>query len=192
MSARRRITLTVDDPLSPAPAANISNGVDGDRTAHGANDETQSQGTTRPRQEPPPTVNGRPPETNRRARGRAASPAGAGRSLRSRGANGKPADGAAAGGEGEVWRVWRGGTRVASYRVPDELLEELAARSAELQLPVGLIVTAAITTLLDARDEAIEALVDRADDARIQGRRAARRAAGEQPVAVSPTDRDRF
>jgi hypothetical protein len=86
-----------------------------------------------------------------------------------------------------VWRSWSGGTRVASYRLPDELLGELASRSAELQLQVGLIVTAAITRLLDESDDVIASLVDRADDARIQGRRAARRGPGttSRPRSVS-------
>ena len=79
--------------------------------------------------------------------------------------------------------MWSGGTRVASYRLPDELLEELAGRAAELALPVGLIVTAAIANVLDAPGEMIGALVDRADDARIQGRRAARRALSESHSA---------
>ena len=74
-----------------------------------------------------------------------------------------------------AWRSWSGQTRVASYRLPDELLAELTATSAELQLAVGLLVTAAIAHLLDEPADAIAALVDRADDARIEGRRAARR-----------------
>ena len=76
---------------------------------------------------------------------------------------------------GEAWRSWSGHTRVASYRLPDELLAELASTAAELQLPVGLLVTASIAHLLDEPADAIAALVDRADDARIEGRRAARR-----------------
>ncbi len=74
-----------------------------------------------------------------------------------------------------AWRAWSGQTRVVSYRLADELLAELASTSPELQLPVGLLVTAAIAHLLDKSAEAIAGLVDRADDARIQGRRAARR-----------------
>jgi len=74
-----------------------------------------------------------------------------------------------------AWRAWSGQTRVASYRLPDELLGELASTAAELQLAVGLLVTAAIAHLLDEPADAIAGLVDRADDARIEGRRAARR-----------------
>jgi hypothetical protein len=88
---------------------------------------------------------------------------------------------------GGAWRSWSGPTRVASYRLPDELLAELAARSADLQLQVGLLVTAAITHLLDETDDAISGLVDRADDARIQGRRAARRRCATTPAAPTPS-----
>ena len=87
-----------------------------------------------------------------------------------------------------AWRSWSGGTRVASYRLPDELLAELASTSAELQLQVGLIVTAAIAHLLDEPDDVIAALVDRADDARIQGRRATRRGLGTTPRSRSASE----
>src|ERR1700736_6603639 len=40
-----------------------------------------------------------------------------------------------------AWRTWSGQTRVASYRLPDELLAELTGMSDELQLPIGLVVT---------------------------------------------------
>ena len=64
---------------------------------------------------------------------------------------------------------------MGSFRLPHELLAELGDTARELQLPVGLIVTAAITQRLDQPPDTIAALVDRADDARIQGRRRARR-----------------
>jgi hypothetical protein len=64
---------------------------------------------------------------------------------------------------------------VGSFRLPHELLEELGDTARELQLPVGLMVTAAITQLLDEPPDTIVALVDRADDARIKGRRQMRR-----------------
>jgi hypothetical protein len=64
---------------------------------------------------------------------------------------------------------------VGSFRLPQELLEELGDTARDLQLPVGLIVTAAITQLLDLPPDTIVALVDRADDARIQARRQAMR-----------------
>ncbi|MBV8989172.1 MAG: hypothetical protein JOY58_20375 [Solirubrobacterales bacterium] len=64
---------------------------------------------------------------------------------------------------------------MGSFRLPHELLAELGDAARELQLPIGMIVTAAITQLLDQSAEEIAVLVDKADDARIQGRRRARR-----------------
>ena len=78
-------------------------------------------------------------------------------------------------GGAAVWREWSGLTGVGSFRLPHELLSELGDTARELELPIGLIVTAAITQLLDRPPHAIAALVDRADDARIHGRRQARR-----------------
>jgi hypothetical protein len=78
-------------------------------------------------------------------------------------------------GDRGLWRSWSGITSVGSFRLPHELLAELSDNARELGLPVGLIVTAAITQLLDQPDEQIAQLVDKADDARIHGRRTARR-----------------
>ena len=75
----------------------------------------------------------------------------------------------------EAWRAWSGLTGVGSFRLPHELLVELGDTARELGLPIGMIVTAAITQLLDQPPERIAELVDRADDARIHGRRHARR-----------------
>jgi hypothetical protein len=72
---------------------------------------------------------------------------------------------------GEVWREWSGLSGVGSFRLPHELLTELNDTAREHNLPIGLIVTAAITQLLDQPAEQIAELVDRADDARIHGRR---------------------
>lgn len=74
-----------------------------------------------------------------------------------------------------VWREWSGLTGVGSFRLPHELLAELSDTARELGLPVGLMATAAITQLLDQPADQIAALVDRADDARIHGRRTSRR-----------------
>ena len=73
-----------------------------------------------------------------------------------------------------VWREWSGPTGVGSFRLPHELLAELSDTARELRLPVGLMATAAITQLLDQPADQIAALVDRADDARIHGRRSSR------------------
>jgi len=75
----------------------------------------------------------------------------------------------------EVWRTWSGITGVGSFRLPHELLVELGDTARELGLPIGTIVTAAITQLLDQPPAQIAALVDRADDARTHGRRNATR-----------------
>jgi hypothetical protein len=74
-----------------------------------------------------------------------------------------------------IWREWSATTSVGSFRLPHELLIELSDTARELGLPIGLIVAAAITQLLDQPSEQIAALVDRADDARIHGRRRTRR-----------------
>ena len=76
-----------------------------------------------------------------------------------------------------MWRAWSGIAGVGSFRLPHELLAELAETARERELAIGLFVTAAITQLLDQPPDTIAALVDRADDARIQGRRSARRRA---------------
>ena len=75
----------------------------------------------------------------------------------------------------EVWRAWSGITGVGSFRLPHELIVELSDTARQLGLPIGMIVTAAIAQLLDQPPEQIAELVDRADDARIHGRRSARR-----------------
>ncbi|MGH3264165.1 MAG: hypothetical protein ACRDNS_19465 [Trebonia sp.] len=75
----------------------------------------------------------------------------------------------------ELWRDWSGLTGVGSFRLPHELLAELGDTARELGLPVGLMATAAIAQLLDQPPEQIATLVDRADDARIHGRRSSRR-----------------
>jgi hypothetical protein len=76
-----------------------------------------------------------------------------------------------------AWRHWAGGTRVASYRLPDELLEELDARARRLGVPIGMTVAAGLLQLFDHDDETIIGLVEHAEDARVMGRRAARRRA---------------
>lgn len=85
--------------------------------------------------------------------------------------------------DGRVWRAWSGITGVGSFRLPHELLVELSDTARRLGLPIGMVVTAAITQLLDQPPEQIAALVDRADDARIHGRRNTRRR------LIGPTDR---
>lgn len=82
-------------------------------------------------------------------------------------------------GEG-LWRAWRGGQRMQSVRIPDELQDEFNARVKALGgLPVGMTITAAITAALDLTDAEFVALVDRAEDTARRGKRAARAEGGE-------------
>lgn len=77
--------------------------------------------------------------------------------------------------EPEEWRDWSGPTRVASFRLPDELLEELTNTAARLGLPMGQTVIAALTSLLDEDDDALTAQIDRAAQTLARGKRQARR-----------------
>ena len=156
MSRLRKTGLTIDDPLSPGttderPAAP-------ERSGEGpAGSMPRSNSEPSPEQQP----------TSRGTRRSAPATATRATTARTRAATSPPEQG--------PWRSWAGQTRVASYRLPDELLGELASTAAQLKLPIGLLATAAVAHLLDEPPDAIAALVDRADDARIQGRRAARR-----------------
>lgn len=156
MTTARRRRLTIDDPLTPShPPARHSQAAE-----HTPPDASQDQ---RP-------VAGAPdPKFQRRAKAASArQPTSADES--------KPPDQPASDEPGPgIWRVWSGVTGVGSFRLPHELLVELGDTAREHGLPIGLIVTAAITQLLDQPPETIAALVDRADDARIQGRRRSRR-----------------
>ncbi len=75
----------------------------------------------------------------------------------------------------DLWRAWSNISRPASYRLPDDLLTELDERARALRLPIGLTVTAALLQLLDAEDDKILELVERAEDAQHHARRNARR-----------------
>ena len=159
MTTLKRRSLQIDDPLGPSrptqptrpsgelPAPTSLQTVE---SGHAGASERPSNVGRRGKQETasrPPTVEAQqPPE-------------------------GKAADQP----RGEVWRTWSGVAGVGSFRLPHELLIELGDTARELQLPIGMIVTAAIAELLDQTPDVIAALVDRADDARIQGRRRARR-----------------
>jgi hypothetical protein len=175
MTTLRRPGLQIDDPLGPGravhpadslekpPAAEDSDSAPSERAPDiGRTDGRSSAGSARKagRSDPAPRASRRP---------------GAERGTRSVGEH----QGVAS-GDG-VWRRWSGLTGVGSFRLPHELLAELGDRARELGLPIGMIVAAAIAQLLDQPGEEIAALVDRADDARIQGRRAARRCLGGGP-----------
>ena len=164
MSRLRRTGLRLDDPLAPAAAESTRPPMTSGTAA--ANPDP------RPPLATPPADGKQGRQARRTERAPSTSPESA-----------PPPAGA--------WRAWSGATRVASYRLPDELLAELATTASDLHLPVGLVVTAAIAHLLDESADTIAGLVDRADDARIQGRRRARRGAsrpGAAPEASSEPD----
>jgi hypothetical protein len=155
----RRPVLELDDPLAPRrPAA----------TPEAPAAEVTDSSHEQPAGPPKPT-------TRRSARRRGPKPVddradpATSRALSVVGEEGAPAHSDAA------WRSWAGGTRVASYRLPDELLEELDERARRLCVPIGMTVAAGLLQLFDQDDESIVRLVERAEDARVLGRRAARR-----------------
>lgn len=162
MSRLRQRGLTIDDPLAAAPTATNGSVTGPDEVESAA---TAASGVVH---------TAGPPRIKKAAARRPSSTPGTGRAAP------RPATTVSAmnGRPGELWRSWSGQTRVASYRLPDELLSEVGDTATRLQLPIGLLVTAAVAHLLDHPDEAIQQLVDRADDTRVQGRRWARRALG--------------
>jgi hypothetical protein len=172
MTTLRRRGLQIDDPLGPGRGVQPADSLEEPAVAEdsdsapseraqdvGATEERSSAGSARKagRSDPAP---------------RASRRSGAGRRKHSGGEH--PGTSSVDG----VWRQWSGLTGVGSFRLPHELLAELGDRARELGLPIGMIVAAALAQLLDQSGEEIAALVDRADDARIQGRRAARRCLG--------------
>jgi hypothetical protein len=164
MTTVRRRGLQLDDPLAPTQAA------DRDKPAAESAERT------------PPTAL---QKERARAGTSASPPARPGTMLtRPRPASDPesepPGQTTAGHEENASWRVWSGVTGVGSFRLPHELLIELGDTARELGLPIGMIVTAAITQLLDQPPETIAALVDRADDARIHGRRRSRRRVAAQ------------
>jgi hypothetical protein len=164
MSTLRRRGLQIDDPLGPGRAVQPTvpadePGAEGpDRARNGraqgeASDRPSTIGSARKPRQPARSAS-RSTRVGRRKQHRGRQVA-------------QPGDG--------LWREWSGITSVGSFRLPHELLAELGDAARELGLPIGMIVTAAITRLLDQPPEEVAALVDRADDARIHGRRIARR-----------------
>jgi hypothetical protein len=163
MSRLRQTGLTIDDPLAAAPTAKNGSVTGPDEVESAATAASGLASAATPSRSKK-TAARRPSST---AGVRATVPRPATRPAAAVSAMNPQSD--------EPWRSWSGQTRVASYRLPDELLAELGATATRLHLPIGLLVTAAIAHLLDHPGEAIEQLVDRADDTRIQGRRWAQR-----------------
>jgi hypothetical protein len=159
MSRLRARGLEIDDPLGPGPP-----------------NQQQSPAAPVPRQTPLVHDDDGAKRSNH---GRAAAGSAGPHSEQPAGATSRtrtvPEEPGGTGTGNPAWREWGGITGVGSFRLPHELLAELGDTARKLQLPVGLIVTAAITRLLDQPADTIAALVDQADDARIQGRRRARR-----------------
>jgi hypothetical protein len=169
MTTLRKHGLQIDDPLRPRqPPAPAQLSAEADPAAAQASDVSrggQAGGEATDRAVSADAAQ----KPNRRRRSTPASKPATGRREQA-GRDERPTPAG-----GEVWREWSALTGVGSFRLPHDLLAELGDTARELGLPIGLIVTAAITQLLDQSPEHIAALVDRADDARIHGRRANRR-----------------
>jgi hypothetical protein len=151
-----RPVLELDDPLAPrAP------------TAPDASDSDRESMPVAPKAEPRPRARRSRPKPVATAADRHKARVSPDLSLVGEGSSSSHASSA--------WRDWTGASRVASYRLPDELLEELDDRARRLGVPIGMTVAAGLLQLLDQDDEAIVDLVERAEDARVMGRRAARR-----------------
>ena len=159
MSTVRRRGLQIDDPLGPGAGTQPDNAP----TEVGAT-TTSGRGVARRAVEASDRISedGQRGEPQKGRQDQTGTPRNAGASVP------QPAS-------RELWRAWSGITGVGSFRLPHELLDELGDTARQLGLPIGMIVTAAITQLLDHPPEQIAVLVDRADDARIHGRRHARR-----------------
>ena len=168
MNRPRRRGLAIDDPLEPGPSTHeqptaTQPGTDPTAAPHEDNAAERSGDSGMGSARPPVRSEGRgtvpAPERFSAIPNQPAA--------RETGDRAEP--------DGRPWREWTGLSGVGSFRLPHELLAELGGTARELQLPIGMIVTAAITQLLDEPPEEIAVLVDKADDARIQGRRRARR-----------------
>jgi hypothetical protein len=167
MNRPRRRGLQIDDPLGPGPSTH----------EHPTATQPQTDHTAPPHEDKAAERNrdggvrsARPPVRSERRNTAPAPERPAAMRHQPTGETGERAE-----PDGRAWREWTGLSGVGSFRLPHELLAELGDAARELQLPIGMIVTAAITQLLDQPPEEIAALVDKADDARIQGRRRARR-----------------
>jgi hypothetical protein len=167
MNSSRQRSLQIDDPLGPGPSEHAQHtaterGTVDTATPHQneAPERSRDRGSGLAR----PAVRSEGPSPARASKRRSA--------IRHQPTR-KVADRAEP--DRRPWREWAGLSGVGSFRLPHELLAELGDTARELQLPIGMIVTAAITQLLDQSAEEIAVLVDKADDARIQGRRRTRR-----------------
>jgi len=172
MTTLRRRVLRIDDPLGPGRSTQPRDPTDETAIAGGADQARDGRPENRSTDHSTPT--GSVPQHGRRqAAPTAAQPTAARQQPTG-------ADEPVTYTSSDPWREWTGPTGVGSFRLPHELLAELGDTARELGLPIGMIVTAAIAQLLDQPPEEIVALVDRADDTRIRGRRIARRRLAER------------
>lgn len=74
------------------------------------------------------------------------------------------------------WRQWGPFHQTVSFKWPPDLVDELDNRRHDLREPVGLMVVAAITHLLDQDDETIRKLIDRAEQSKPRSGRGHHRA----------------
>ena len=167
MNRPRRRGLRIDDPLGPGPSTHEQPTATQPRTDHTAPPH-EDKAAERSRDGGIGSAR-RPVRSERRV----TAPASERAPVIRHEPTGETGDRAEP--DGRPWREWTGLSGVGSFRLPHELLAELGDTARELQLPIGMLVTAAITQLLDQPPEEIAVLVDKADDARIQGRRRARR-----------------
>lgn len=65
-----------------------------------------------------------------------------------------------------LWREWGRFDQTVSFKWPAELAAELDDRRHDLREPVGLMVIAAVASLLDQDDDTIHRLIDRAEQAK--------------------------
>jgi hypothetical protein len=168
MNRPRRSGLDIDDPLGPGPSAHEKPTATQPGTDHTA---PADEDKAADRSSDGSMGTARPPVRSKGSRNTV--PASERPSAIRHQTTGETGD--LAEPDGRPWRDWTGLSGVGSFRLPHELLAELGDTARELQLPIGMIVTAAITQLLDEPPDEIAALVDKADDARIQARGRARR-----------------
>ena len=140
MTTLRRRGLQIDDPLGPgrsaAPTASTDEPPRTDQSRRPPRERKTRRPTTR-----------RPAE--RRANPRPPVPLAAHRGAPAFGASSPAAGSRPYSQPRECGGSGAGSPGVGSFRLPHELLAELGDTARELGLPIGMIVTAAITQLLD-------------------------------------------
>lgn len=134
-STLRRRGLQIDDPLGPGPTQPSE--PDDEPDEEGSELTRNGRAGREATAQRPSTRSVRKPHAD--AAPGASSPATADRREQA------SASGHVSQAGGEVWREWTGLSGIGSFRLPHELLLELGDTARELGLPIGMIVTAAIT-----------------------------------------------